>query len=146
MLVTLCIMMQVVVMLPHHHHEGSGVPCVNMFHRTDGCAVPAEKACDCCGHGQLPARESHNHDTDVCVLSHFEMIHPVRERIAGPAEIAALPVIAQAVHICTVHDINAAACRDTINQLDRKRLRVEVPLPRSYIARAIPPRAPSFTV
>lgn len=151
-LVTACILMQVVVMLPHHHHDGSSAPCINLFHCGDGCSdSPAGHHCGCgADHGpqQLPADNSHHHDTEgvPCSITHLDVIRLEREEIAGPTELAAQMMAAQAIHICQLHDSDAIECYNTITQLDRKRLRVDAPLHTSYIVAATPPRAPSFTV
>lgn len=152
--VTVCICMQVLVMLPHHHHEGSNAPCINMFHCMGDCTEVVAHECGCGGHHAHPAGDTaaaegtHHHDGSgsECALSHLDMIRAERERVGGPAEMPAPPMIAQEIHICAIHDADLANCRNTITQLDRKRLRTEIPLVTSYIAAAIPPRAPSFTV
>ena len=151
--VGICIFMQTVVMLPHHHHEDSDAPCINMFHCLGACSDMIAHECGC-GHNheqpgqQMPGNDTHRHDGSgtECALSHIDMIRAERERIGGPVEMPAPPMIAQEIHICAVHDADLIYCRNTIDQLDRKLLRTEIPLVTSYIAAAIPPRAPSFTV
>lgn len=152
LLVTVCILMQVVILLPHHHHEGSDMPCVNIFHCGDNrCAhTRSHASCGCggnhCGDLQQADGDTHNHDAeDSCVLSRTDMIRLERERFAAPVTIDVQLFAAQAIHICPIHDAEAVNCLNTITQLNSKRLRVKIPLPASYIATAIPPRAPSFT-
>lgn len=138
----LCLLMQALAVVPHHHHGGSEAPCLNIVHCLES-ECEAEVICDRESHEH---RHSHGAQEGRCSFDDRELFRIDREDTR-------LNLLSNSnLLFCTVFTVGSdedpcGHCRfDRILELSIRQNRGVPGLYTAYIATALQPRAPSFTV
>lgn len=165
----LCIVMQVGGMLPHHHHTDSDTACFNLLHcvsahehalsaHDDGHENGEVYCAETCGDiiaftyenglcGTDGDKHTHDGNDSRCAVNHIDVVVPVRENESTDVtvtDVSLLPVI-----VFNSTDAAGFAGLNKEYYIPDIYSREQIPVSCcdiDYIVRAIPPRAPSFTV
>lgn len=155
----LFIIMQLVAILPHHHHGESDAACFNPLHcmamhedhvcadSDDLCDNHYEGISDDPGHpfcGTEEGEHKHDGENSHCVISHIDMIIPAREN--ENVKIVAADALLLPVLYLQIQETTGYSKEDHILECDCPRHPKPEGVYTEYISRAIPPRAPTFTV
>lgn len=147
LLMGLCLVMQALFLLPHHHHGDDEMPCLNIMHCLEAGSdsrpdSPSE------GDGKHGSFGEHSHDSEgkECSMNDIGQLRIDFDSMRSASQNGAS---AQCLAVFTVgsDDDTCGHCHlDSVLDLSIRRNRGIPSVHIAYIAQALPPRAPSFTV
>lgn len=148
-LMGLCLAMQVMALVPHHHHGENEAPCINIMHCVMAqCVHGSEAAADFHYDHKCSDAVGHSHGTKdgKCSIDDIDMLRVDREDVR-PNLLTGNDILFYAVFLVGAEEDPCGHCYlDNILDISA-RLNTGVPsVHTDYMAVALPPRAPSFTV
>lgn len=146
LLMGLCLVMQALFLLPHHHHGGDEVPCLDVMHCLEaGSDARGDSPAEDGKHGSS-GEHSHDSEGKKCSMNDIEQLRIDSDSLRGASQNGA-SAMSLAVFTVGSDDDACGHCHlDSVLDLSIRRNRGIPSVHIAYIAQALPPRAPSFTV
>ena len=146
-LMGICMAMHILALVPHHHHGDNEIPCINIMHCIMAeCNETADGDAYTDADSSNATRHSHGAKEGKCSMDKIDMLKVDREDVR-PNLLTDSDILFYSAFLVGAEEDRCGHCYlDNILNIS-VRLNTGVPsVHTAYVAIALPPRAPSFTV